>query len=472
MVGITFFLLLVTFSSLHSQPVTLRDTTNQYDYIIITVPEFVNACEPFRQHKETVRDFRTLIVDTTQIYAEFDSSAAPQDNIRNFISYSGTFWKQPRPKFFLIVGTVSDVPNFQIPFPSQPSVYFYSDYYYGQNIYENDPTITDFFIGRIPGKNETEITNYFLKVTSYETDNLIHSWMNNTLFLCAGEDASNLNNINYALGLTNSLPSYIRPFYIAENDTSQYYGTIDSIYNAINQRGNAVIWLLGLGDDPYIGGSDWITIEDLNGFTNEGKYFFTFSPGIQRAILDTNTNLTKAMMVLPNAGSLGGSVFVGYTYYTIGHLFESNWASRIFDPLINSIGEIMILDNFPIGGLYDYVKKVANLWADPSLQLKYDTTVGVGKVEEEIPVSFTLYQNYPNPFNPSTTIKFALPVDSRVKINVYNSVGQLVETLVDKELESGYHEVNFDASMLASGVYLYQLQAGDFISSKKMILIK
>ncbi len=74
-------------------------------------------------------------------------------------------------------------------------------------------------------------------------------------------------------------------------------------------------------------------------------------------------------------------------------------------------------------------------------------------------------------FNPSTTIKFALPVDSKVKINVYNSIGQLVETLVDGELGSGYHEVNFDASKLASGVYLYQLQAGEYNSVKKMILI-
>jgi len=472
MKGITFFLLIVGFSSLHSQPVTLRDTTNQYDYIIITIPEFINACEPFKQHKETVRDFRTLVVDTTQIYAEFDSSATPQDNIRDFISYAGTFWKEPRTKFFLIVGTVSDVPNFQIPFPSQPTVYFHSDYYYGQNIYENDSTITDFLIGRVPCRDETEINNYFFKVMDYESNNAIYSWMNNALFLCAGEDASNLNYVNYALGIATSLPSYIRTFYIAENDTSQYYGTIDSIYKAINQRGNAVIWLLGLGDNPYIGGSDWFRIEDLNGFTNNDKYFFTFSSGTQSAILDTNTNLTKAMMTLPSAGSLGGCVFVGYTYYTIGHLFESNWASRIFDPLINSIGEVMISDNFPIGQLYGCVRKVANLWADPSLKLKYDTTVGVEKVEEEIPESFTLYQNYPNPFNPATTIKFALPVDSKVKINVYNSVGQLVETLVDKEMESGYHEVNFNASRLASGVYLYQLQAGEYVAVKKMLLLK
>ena len=78
MKGITPFLLIVCLSTLYSQTVTLRDTTNQYDYIIITVPEFVSACEPFKQHKETVRDFNTLIVNTTQIFTEFDSSATPQ----------------------------------------------------------------------------------------------------------------------------------------------------------------------------------------------------------------------------------------------------------------------------------------------------------------------------------------------------------------------------------------------------------
>jgi len=469
MKGITFFLLLVSISAIHSQPVTLRDTTNQYDYIIITIPEFVNACEPFRQHKETVRDFRTLIVDTTQIYAEFDSSATPQDNIRDFISYAGTFWKEPRPKFFLIAGTVSDVPNFQIPFPSQPTAYWHSDYYYCQNIYENDTTTTDFYIGRIPGKNETEVTNYFLKVISYESDDSLHSWMNNALFLCAGDGIQNL---EFAFELASLLPSYIKPFYIAENDTSQYYGTLDSIYQAINQKGNSVVWLFGLSDDPYIGGSDWLKPEDLNGFSNEEKYFYTISSGRQRAILDTNTNLTHAMLTLPNAGSIGGSVFVGYTYSSINREFQINWASRLFNPSFISLGEIFVSDSLPFGGLYNYVRKVANLWADPSLELKYDTTVGVEKIADEIPQRFTLYQNYPNPFNPTTTIKFALPVDSRVKINVYNSLGQLVETLVDKEMGSGYHEVNFNASKLASGVYFYQLQAQDYVSVKKMLLIK
>ena len=466
---ITFFLLLVSFSALHSQPVTLRDTTNQYDYIIITIPEFVNACEPLRQHKETVRDFRTLIVDTTQIFAEFNSSSTSQDNIRDFISFAGTFWKEPGPKFFLIVGTVSDVPNFQIPFPSQPTVYFHSDYYYGQNIYEIDSTITDFLIGRIPGKDETEISNYFFKVMDYELNNTIYSWMNNALFLCAGESS---NNVNVAFGIAASFPSYIVPQYIAECDTSPFYGTLDSVYNQINQRGNSVVWLLGLGDDPYVGGSDWITLEDLNGLTNDGKYFFTFSSSIQSAILDTNTNLTKAMMTLPNAGSLGGCVFVGYTYFAIGNLFQSNWASRIFNPLINSIGETLISDNLPIGQLYGYVRKVANLWADPSLKLKYDTTVGVEKVEEEIPQSFSLYQNYPNPFNPNTTISYSVTQDGFVKLAVYNMVGEEVATLVNNTQKAGKYDVTFNASKLSSGVYVYRIEAANFTAAKKMILLR
>lgn len=100
MKGLIILFIFFAFQTTFSQTVTLRDTTNQYDYIIITVPEFVSACEPFKQHKETVRDFRTLIVDTTQIFSEFDSSLTPQDNIRDFISYAGTFWKEPRPNYF------------------------------------------------------------------------------------------------------------------------------------------------------------------------------------------------------------------------------------------------------------------------------------------------------------------------------------------------------------------------------------
>ena len=91
---------------------------------------------------------------------------------------------------------------------------------------------------------------------------------------------------------------------------------------------------------------------------------------------------------------------------------------------------------------------------------------------EQLPNDFALEQNYPNPFNPTTTIKFNLPEQSNVRIDVFNTLGQQVKSLVNGEVSAGEHSVKFDASALSSGVYLYRMQAGDFNEIKKMILTK
>jgi hypothetical protein len=89
-----------------------------------------------------------------------------------------------------------------------------------------------------------------------------------------------------------------------------------------------------------------------------------------------------------------------------------------------------------------------------------------------LPVSFSLDQNYPNPFNPATTINFAVPKASDVKLTVYNVLGQLVATLIDGQLTAGAHVVTFNGSDLASGVYFYRLESGSYTANKKMLLLK
>ncbi|GBD86208.1 hypothetical protein BMS3Abin03_00118 [bacterium BMS3Abin03] len=99
---------------------------------------------------------------------------------------------------------------------------------------------------------------------------------------------------------------------------------------------------------------------------------------------------------------------------------------------------------------------------------------GVSAVEdkESIILSYELYQNYPNPFNPQTTIKYQIPELSLVALKVFDVLGSEVVTLVNEEKQTGTYEVEFDATGLPSGVYFYQIKAGNYIETKKMLLLQ
>jgi len=104
---------------------------------------------------------------------------------------------------------------------------------------------------------------------------------------------------------------------------------------------------------------------------------------------------------------------------------------------------------------------------------KDSITIGINNISNEIPDAYNLFQNYPNPFNPNTKIRFELPNASNVTLKVYNVRGQLVEVLVNNEIvTAGLKEVEFNATNLASGIYFYTIQAGDFKATKKMMLLK
>jgi hypothetical protein len=100
------------------------------------------------------------------------------------------------------------------------------------------------------------------------------------------------------------------------------------------------------------------------------------------------------------------------------------------------------------------------------------TIVSVERIAGGIPESFMLAQNYPNPFNPTTTIRFAIAKSRFVSLKVHDVLGRSVATLVAENIIPGTYEVSFDATSLASGVYFYRLHAGDFVATKKLLLLK
>jgi photosystem II stability/assembly factor-like uncharacterized protein len=116
-----------------------------------------------------------------------------------------------------------------------------------------------------------------------------------------------------------------------------------------------------------------------------------------------------------------------------------------------------------ICGYRSVLRKTTNGGFDP---------IGIEPISTEIPSGFSLHQNYPNPFNPTTRIKFDIPKASLVRLTVYDILGRQVAELVNENLNAGVYEYSWSGAELSSGIYFYKLQAGDFVETRRMVLIK
>jgi hypothetical protein len=173
-------------------------------------------------------------------------------------------------------------------------------------------------------------------------------------------------------------------------------------------------------------------------------------------------------------------IFGDYDPLTIpGIKTENGEGITKFTDLIENFAQtgtvkLSTIDQLPIGSLIwnDACCGYNSSYAYAAVMASYNTAVGVESKTSGLPISYELSQNFPNPFNPTTTIDFALPKASDVKLSVYNLLGQKVATLVDTRMSAGQQSVVFDASKLSSGVYFYRLNIGAFTQTKKMIMLK
>ena len=129
------------------------------------------------------------------------------------------------------------------------------------------------------------------------------------------------------------------------------------------------------------------------------------------------------------------------------------------------------LDQLTTKSIHKAITNLASLWRTAWENAGSPTPISIGSDDQNLK-SYFLANNYPNPFNPTTIINFELPFTNHVNLSIYNSLGQWVVSLVNMEQRAGIHQVEWDASGYASGVYYYKIQSGEFQDVKKMILLR
>jgi len=257
-------------------------------------------------------------------------------------------------------------------------------------------------------------------------------------------------------------PSTIRC--LATSGTNLLAGTWGGVFLSTNNGASWTQLNTGLLDTNVTA----LAVSGTNLFAGSSTHY---SGGVGGVFLSTNngTSWTQASTGLTNTDAhalavSGTNLFVG----TGGGVFLStnngtSWTEVNAGLLDTNVTALAISGANLFAGTYGH-----GVWRRPLSEMITSVDPGVRMVPDE----FALSQNYPNPFNPSTTIRYELPHASRVSLKVYNTLGQEVATLVNETKSAGVYTVQFDAANLASGVYFYRLQAGDFVEVMKLVLLR
>ncbi len=261
------------------------------------------------------------------------------------------------------------------------------------------------------------------------------------------------------------------PSIVSDEDTAIFRGRKLPGYKNIKMNSFHAI-----GDDSYP------PSELLYGPARSVQNAWNFARGLDAVgdeIIDPTSNtptkfpfsgdpLTQQGWLFPVNALGGGSGFVFFSGPFNLAPFDTQWVMAAVVPGIGNSPDLSI----------SYMRQKAQLLNS----IPYDSLIsgnpvyGITNVKNEknslIPSNYKLYQNYPNPFNPSTTIKFEIPVKSNVKITVYNILGREVSTLINEVKNPGIYKVEFNGENLSSGVYFYKLQTDNYVTMKKMIILK
>jgi len=246
---------------------------------------------------------------------------------------------------------------------------------------------------------------------------------------------------------------------LAVNGNNIYAGTLN--YGVYLSTNNGTSWsqtpLNNRNISALVVNGDNIFAGTYNSFPFYGVYLSS----------NNGASWTQTSLNNQNVSSLavsGNNIFAGSidNGFYVSNNNGVSWLQRNEGLGTSLINTLCILNNYIFAGTYGYSVYRRSL----------GELIGIQPVSNEIPNTFLLSQNYPNPFNPATNIKFALPESGFVKLTVFDMLGREIETLVNKNMNAGTYNADWDAANYSSGVYFYRLHSGKFSEIRKMVLIK
>ena len=462
----------------------LTDTTNQADYIVIAPNYYYPIAEQLASFRHQKNGFSTMVVSIDTIAMDFGIGVTPDTALKGFIQFTLNHWSNPKPQYFVLAGNINVIPSH----PEADDAY---EVGLEQGILDLDffPMIDQWFvevprtdytfisqtnacIGRFPAWDSASLAIMVDKTIQYETDSS-GTWCNRAISVAdyygdnifendASEFRTYLDSLwtdTIAVDVRSDSPSYL--------DTTAFV----NLWN----HGAAVVSYFGHADAVQLSNSRYFMTWSIDSLTNNSQLPVCFFGGCDLTY-DTGPDVSIPTHLLAREG--GGAVAV---VSSEGLSFEST-ATVFFTSMVQSM--IRKPDD-PIGKSYeeavDYTLEWGNLMntadritflGDPALTIKHSVITPLFVSNPARPSSFVLEQNYPNPFNPSTVISYKLPANASVSLKVYDMLGREVKSLVNERQNAGIYSVTFNASSLASGVYLYRIQAGTYSATKKLVVIK
>jgi len=457
-------------SSTQSGLADLLSPHTQADYVIITTETLVPAMQPLASFRSSNNGFSVLTITTEEIYNTFGQGIPVDSAIKEFVTFSLRYWEDPKPQFFLLAGNVNIVPSHKEP---------------GLEVIDEDSIMVDQWfveglpdtsgnlrpgaaIGRLPGWDSTQLATMVAKTIVYESmsDSI---WFARSIVVADYEtDIGNIYEVQsdsvqkiLSTAWGDTVTVHIR-------ESSPLHLPREEFRGLVNE-GAALVSFMGYHEWYFFSESHYFTTWDVDSLSNSQRFPFWFFGSSQRFEKEDTLAIAVNLMRTVNKGAVGSIGPTGSTF-AISH----------FDFLADLINEMVIHPERPIGTSFLTVKRLSSirgyrivaLLSDPALVLRSSAVTGVMDSLPPIPSEVWLHQNYPNPFNPTTTIRFSIPSSGEVSLKIFNLLGEEVTRLVSGQMDAGMHTVQWDATGQPSGVYFYRLRAGEFVETRKLILMR